>query len=133
MVDICICIFGISTILSFAALTHSYLLYPRGDPLIFRHNNAMHTFIFMLNFRCFVAMNFNSSVVNNIILFGTWFIEFFLYLYYSGFYWRLNIPIFIRNIPIFIINPFTTMWPTGGPRCILSRNCIEKHFLLLFS
>ena len=29
------------------------------------------------------------------------------------------------------INPFTTMWSTGGPRYTLRRNCIEKHFLLL--
>jgi hypothetical protein len=29
-------------------------------------------------------------------------------------------------------NTFGTMWPIGGPRYILTRNCIEKHFLLLF-
>jgi len=31
------------------------------------------------------------------------------------------------------INTFTTMWPTGGPRFIVARICIEKHFLLIFS
>lgn len=30
-------------------------------------------------------------------------------------------------------NTFTTMWPTGGPRFIIARICIEKHFLLIFS
>ena len=30
------------------------------------------------------------------------------------------------------VNPFTAMWPTGGTRYTLRKNCIEKHFLLLF-
>lgn len=29
-------------------------------------------------------------------------------------------------------HPFTAMWSIGGPRYTLRRNCIEKHFLLLF-